>query len=149
MTLNPDLVALASARNIGAMATIKRDGRPRLSTVNFTLDLATATARISVLDGRAKVDNLRHDPRASIFVISSDGWTYAVLEGTVELSPVAMASDDQTVEELVEIYRVIRGEDHPNWDEYREAMVADQRLVARLRVEHVYGLTRPQYASTT
>lgn len=66
MTLNPDLVALASARNIGAMATIKRDGRPRLSTVNFTLDLATATARISVLDGRAKVDNLRHDPRVDL-----------------------------------------------------------------------------------
>ena len=149
MTLNPNLVALASARNIGALATIKRDGRPRLSTVNFTLDLATTTARISVLDGRAKVHNLRRDPRASIFVTSPDGWAYAVLEGKVELSPVAMASDDQTVEELVEIFRFIRGEDHPNWDEYREAMVADRRLVARLRVEHAYGLTRPQYASTT
>src|SRR5665647_3598168 len=100
MTLNPNLVALASARNIGALATIKRDGRPRLSTVNFTLDLATTTARISVLDGRAKVHNLRRDPRASIFVTSPDGWAYAVLEGTVELSPVAMASDDQTVRVL-------------------------------------------------
>ena len=149
MTLNPNLVALASARNIGALATIKRDGRSRLSTVNFTLDLATTTARISVLDGRAKVHNLRRDPRASIFVTSPDGWAYAVLEGTVELSPLAMASDDQTVEELVEIFRFIRGEDHPNWDEYREAMVADRRLVARLRVEHAYGLTRPQYARTT
>lgn len=144
MTLDANLVALASARNIGALATIKRDGRPQLSAVNFTLDPDTETARISVLDGKAKVHNLRRDPRASIFVASPDGWTYAVLEGTVELSPVAQARDDDTVEELVEVFRAIRGEDHPDWDEYRAAMVADRRLVARMRVEHTYGLARPQ-----
>lgn len=149
MTLDPRLVALTSARNIGALATIKRDGRPQLSTVNFTFDPATETARISVVDGRAKVHNLRRDPRASIFVGSPDGWTYAVLEGTVELSPVALASDDETVEELVELFRAIRGEDHPDWDDYRAAMVADRRLVARLHVERVYGLARPQFATAT
>jgi PPOX class probable F420-dependent enzyme len=143
VALDPNLVALTAARNIGALATIKRDGRPQLSTVNFTLDEATTTARISVVDGRAKVHNLRRDPRASIFVASPDGWTYAVLEGTVELSPVAQDPGDETVEELVEIYRAIRGEDHPDWDEYRKAMVADGRLVARLHVERAYGLARP------
>jgi PPOX class probable F420-dependent enzyme len=142
MTVNPNLVALAAARNIGALATIKRDGRPQLSAVSFTLDPASGVARVSVVDGRAKVHNLRRDPRASIFVASPDGWTYAVLEGTVELSPVASAPDDPTVAELVEVFRAIRGEDHPDWDEYRAAMVADRRLVARLRVEHTYGLDR-------
>ena len=146
MILDPNLLALTSARNIGALATIKSDGRPGLSTVNFTLDPATTTARISVIDGRATVQNLRRDPRASIFVGSPDGWTYAVLEGTVELSPVALVSDDETVEELVEVFRAIRGEDHPDWADYRAAMVADRRLVARLRVDGVYGLARPQYA---
>jgi len=148
MAIDPNLLALTSARNIGALATIKNDGRPQLSTVNFTLDPTTTTARISVIDGRATVQNLRRDPRASIFVGSPDGWTYAVLEGTVELSPVALVSDDQTVEELVEVFRAIRGEDHPDWADYRAAMVADRRLVARLRVEGMYGLDRPQYAST-
>lgn len=144
MTLDPNLVALAAARNIGALATIKRDGRPQLSAVNFTLDQAAGTARMSVVEGGAKVHNLRRDPRASIFVTSPDGWTYAVLEGTVQLSPVAMAPDDETVEELVEVFRAIRGEDHPDWDEYRAAMVADRRLVAKLQVERAYGLVRPQ-----
>ena len=148
MAIDPNLLALTSARNIGALATIKNDGRPQVSTVNFTLDPTTTTARISVIDGRATVQNLRRDPRASIFVGSPDGWTYAVLEGTVELSPVALVSDDQTVEELVEVFRAIRGEDHPDWADYRAAMVADRRLVARLRVERMYGLDRPQYAST-
>ena len=148
MTIDPNLLAPTSARNIGALATIKNDGRPQLTRVNFTLDPATTTARISVIDGRATVQNLRRDPRASIFVGSPDGWTYAVLEGTVELSPVALVSDDQTVEELVEVFRAIRGEDHHDWADYRAAMVADRRLVARLRVEGMYGLDRPQYAST-
>jgi PPOX class probable F420-dependent enzyme len=139
MTLDPNLVSLASARNIGALVTIKRDGRPQLSTVSFTFDPAKALARISVVDGRAKVHNLRRDPRASFYVTSADGWTYAVLEGTVELSPVAAAPDDPTVEELVDVYRSIRGAEHPDWDQYRAAMVADHRLVARLRVERAYG----------
>jgi len=146
MSLDPSLIALTSARNIGALATIKRDGRPQLSTVNFTLDPATTVARISVIDGGAKVHNLRRDPRASIFVGSPDGWTYAVLEGMVTLSPMALATDDEIVGELVEVFRAIRGEDHPDWDEYRRAMVADRRLVARLQVDHVYGLVRPQYS---
>jgi PPOX class probable F420-dependent enzyme len=146
MTLDPNLLALTSARNIGALATIKGDGRPQLSTVNFTLDASDATARISVIDGLATVHNLRRDPRASIFVGGPDGWTYAVLEGTVELSPVALVPDDETVEELVEVFRAIRGEDHPDWADYRAAMVADRRMVARLRVDGVYGLARPKYA---
>jgi PPOX class probable F420-dependent enzyme len=138
------LVALAASRNIGALVTIKRDGRPQLSTVSLTFDPGTAMVRISVVDGRAKVYNLRRDPRATVYVTSADGWTYAVLEGTAELSPVATAPDDDTVDELVEVYRAIRGEDHPDWDEYRAAMVADHRLVARLRVERAYGLAGGQ-----
>jgi PPOX class probable F420-dependent enzyme len=144
MTLDPNLVALASSRNMGALATIKRDGRPQLSMIAFTFDPAAAMARISVTEGRAKVHNLRRDPRASLIVTSTDGWSYAVLEGTVELSSVAVAPDDDTVEELVAVFRAIRGEEHPDWDEFRAAMVAERRLVARLRVERVYGLAGAQ-----
>lgn len=144
MTLDPNLVALAAARNIGALVTIKRDGRPQLSTVSFTFDPAAALVRVSVVDGRAKVHNLRRDPRASVYVTSADGWAYAVLEGAVELSPVAAAPDDSTVEELVDVYRSIRGAEHPDWDEYRAAMVADHRLVATVRVERAYGPTGPR-----
>jgi PPOX class probable F420-dependent enzyme len=148
LTRAPDSnqVGLAAERNIGALATIKLDGRPHLSTINFTLNPATAIARISVIDDRVIVNNMRRDPRVSIYVASVDGWTYAVLEGTVEMSPVALAPDDDTVEELVEIFRAIRGEDHPDWDDFRVAMVAERRLVVRLRVETAYGLTGPDYA---
>ena len=140
--LDPRLLALAAGRNLGTLAALKKDGRPQLSMVNFALDQATATVRVSVVDGRAKVANLLRDPRASLLVTSPDGWSYAVLEGDAELSPVAAARDDATVDELVELYRTIRGEDHPDWDDYRRAMVQDHRRILRLHVTRVYGLTQ-------
>ena len=55
-----------------------------------------------------------------------------------ELSEVAADPHDAAVEELVELFRAVQGE-HPDWDEYRAAMVADRRLVLRLPVDRVYG----------
>ena len=85
-----------------------------------------------------KVLNLRRDPRASFHVSTPNGGAYAVAEGIVTLTPPAAAPDDATVAELVEVYRRIRGE-HPDWADYRAAMVADGRLVIRLAVDRLYG----------
>ncbi len=128
---------IAQARG-GALVALKRDGRPQLSPVSHTYDPATRLLRISTTADRAKVANLRRDPRASYYVTSPDQRAYAVAEGTVELTPVAAEPGDATVDELVEVYRRILGE-HPDWDEYRAAMVADRRLVVRLTVDRVYG----------
>lgn len=122
----------------GVLVTIRRDGRPQLSNVNHTFDAERGLLRVSITADRAKAKNLARDPRASYHVTTQDFWHWAVIDGTAELSPVAAQRDDATVEELIEVYRAINGE-HPDWDEYRNAMVADQRLVARLHVEHVYG----------
>ncbi|MHA6760128.1 PPOX class F420-dependent oxidoreductase [Streptacidiphilus sp. PAMC 29251] len=123
----------------GALVALKRDGRPQLSNVSHTYDPATGLLRISTTADRAKVANLRRDPRASYYVTRQDQRAYAVAEGTVELTPVAADPGDATVDELVEVYRQILGE-HPDWDdEYRAAMVADRRLVVRLQVERIYG----------
>jgi PPOX class probable F420-dependent enzyme len=132
------LVDLLRNSSRGVLVTLKRDGRPQLSNVDYTYDPATRVLRASVTDDRAKVRNLRRDPRASFYVTVDGMGAYAVAEGTAELTPVAAAVDDATVEELVDVYRTIRGE-HPDWDEYREAMVADRRLVLRLQIDRVYG----------
>ncbi|HEX5543152.1 MAG TPA: PPOX class F420-dependent oxidoreductase [Micromonospora sp.] len=133
------LRGLLASRKLGVLATIKRDGRPQLSHVSYTFDPARRLIRVSITDGRAKTANLRRDPRATFLASSADGWTYAVAEVTAELSPVAAAPDDATVEELIDIYRAVQGE-HPDWDDYRRAMVADRRIALHLRVERVYGL---------
>lgn len=132
------LLALLRDQHRGVLATLKRDGRPQLSNVMYAYDEPSRTIRISVTDERAKTRNLRRDARASFHVTTSDFWAYAVAEGTAELTPVASSPDDATVDELVETFQAIQGE-HPDWGEYRATMVADRRLVVRLRVEHVYG----------
>jgi PPOX class probable F420-dependent enzyme len=94
---------------------------------------------ISVTNDRVKTRNLRRDPRASLYVAGDNFWQWVVLEGSASLSPVAQDPHDATVDALVEYYRIGSGE-HPNWEEYREAMVKDQRLVVTVRPERAYGV---------
>jgi PPOX class probable F420-dependent enzyme len=122
----------------GVLTTIRRDGRPQISNIIYATD-ETGTIRISVTAPRAKTRNLRRDPRASLYVCGDDFWAYAVVEGEASLSPTAAAPDDATVDELVELYRSLSGE-HPNWDEYRAAMVADERVVVRIVPARAYGM---------
>jgi PPOX class probable F420-dependent enzyme len=122
----------------GVLTTLKRDGRPQLSNITYHVG-ADDVFRISVTATRAKYRNMVRDPRISLHVARPDFWAYAVFEGDADLAPVAKDPHDDTVEELVALYRAIGGE-HSNWDEYRAAMVADQRLVVRLRPTHVYGM---------
>ncbi|MGP4085664.1 PPOX class F420-dependent oxidoreductase [Streptomyces sp. KR55] len=135
------LLKLLSDGHSGVLVTLRRDGRPQLSNVMHAYYPEERTIRISVTDDRAKARNLRRDPRASYHVTTADRWAYTVVDGTADLSPVAAEPYDDTVEELVRLYRDIGGE-HPDWDDYRAAMIRDGRLVVRLRVERAYGTPR-------
>jgi len=140
--LNPGLLDLLVKHNQGVLATIRRNGRPQLSVVTYGFDADKAQAFVSITDGRAKTANLRRDPRASLEVTNSRGFGYVVADGTAELSPPATAPDDATVEALVDYYRAVSGE-HPDWDEYRAAMVNDRRILLTLHVERLYGIEQP------
>ena len=135
------LLKLLSEYDGGVLVTLKKDGRPQLSNVNHAYDPDERIVRVSITDDRAKTRNLRRDPRASYHVTGEDRWAYTVAEGTAELTPVAQDPHDETVEELVRLYRDVLGE-HPDWDDFRAAMVRDGRLVLRLRVERAYGIPR-------
>lgn len=133
------LLKLLSEYKGGVLVTLKKDGRPQLSNVTHAYYPDERIVRVSLTDDRAKTRNLRRDPRASYHVTSEDRWAYTVAEGTGELTPVARDPHDETVEELVRLYRAVQGE-HPDWDDYRAAMVRDRRLVLRLHVERAYGI---------
>jgi PPOX class probable F420-dependent enzyme len=126
----------------GILVTTRANGWPQLSNVNYAWDAEQSLIRISATDDRAKTRNLRRDPRASFHVTSDDFWTYAVVDGHAELSEVAADPHDAAVEELIALYRAVQGE-HPDWDDYRAAMVRDRRLVIRVIAERAYGLVRP------
>ena len=81
---------------------------------------------------------MRRDPRVSLYVPGDNFWQYVVSRGR-RSRPVAADPHDDTVEQLVAYYRAGNGE-HPDWDDYRAAMVADGRLIAAVHPERAYGL---------
>ena len=111
------------------LATTRADGRPQLSPVVAAVDDA-GRVLISTRETAIKAKNLARDPRASLCVLN-DGffgeWIQA--EGTAELIhlPDAMPI-------LEYYYRKISGE-HPDWDDYREAMRRDRRLIVRITID--------------
>ncbi|MCC6435165.1 MAG: PPOX class F420-dependent oxidoreductase [Acidimicrobiales bacterium] len=119
------------ANTRAVLHTYRRDGRPQLSPVTVALD-AEERVIISSRETAIKVHNLRRDPRASLCVFP-DRWLgrWVQLDGTTEILSLPDA-----LEPLVEYYRGLRGE-HPDWDDYRRAMVADQRLLIRMTLERV------------
>jgi PPOX class probable F420-dependent enzyme len=120
------------------LTTIRANGRPQLSNVlHHVYD--DGLIRISITADRAKYKNLAREPWAALHVTQPDFYAYAVLESDVELSPVATRTDDATVDELVEYYRVAVGE-HDDWDAYRQSMVTDRRVIVRLRPNRAYGM---------
>ncbi|HEY1466650.1 MAG TPA: PPOX class F420-dependent oxidoreductase [Acidimicrobiales bacterium] len=131
-------LAFVREHDRGVLVTNRKGGRPQLSNIIYVPD-DDDSIRISVTESRAKTKNLRRDPRASLHVTRADFYAYVVLEGTVTLSPVAADPDDAVVDGLAEIYRTAQGE-HPDWAEFRQAMVDEGRVLARLGVERAYGM---------
>jgi PPOX class probable F420-dependent enzyme len=130
----------ARATHHSVLTTIRRDGKPQLSNVlHYVRD--DDVVIVSTTADRAKYVNLRREPWAALKVDGSSVWSYAVIEAEAAFSAVAGDPHDAAVEELVEYFRNTSGE-HDNWDEYRNAMVSEQRVVVRLRPTRAYGLLR-------
>jgi PPOX class probable F420-dependent enzyme len=133
-----DALEFARTTRQSVLVTIRSNGRPQLSNVLHAVD-GDGTIRISITAERAKYKNLVREPWAALHVTRADFFAYAVMEGDVELSAVAVDVDDDTVNELVDLYRSLVGE-HEDWDAYRKAMITERRVVVRLRPSRAYGM---------
>lgn len=122
----------------GVLTTLKRDGRPQLSNILYGV-FPDGSVAISATERTAKTANLRRDPRASLWVDRGDFWGFVVVEADAAVSPPVTSPDEATVDELVELYRTIRGEEHPDWSEYRQAMVTERRVLITLQPTRAYG----------
>ena len=129
--------AWAAERRTAVLITIRQDGRAQSSDVAYAVR-DDGSFHISVTDDRAKTANMRRDPRVVLHVTEPSSWSYTSFDGKVELLPVATAPDDTTVDKLVAYYRSVSGE-HADWDEYRQAMVDDGRLLVVFTPTSVVG----------
>lgn len=142
MTLDIDeALAWAAGRTPAVLITIKADGSPQSSDVAFAV--IDGEIVISITDDRAKTTNIRRDPRVVVHITAPADWSYVAFSGEATLSPVTTDPGDATADLLVEYYEHVTGGQHPDWDEYRAAMIAEKRLIARLRPTRAVGHVRP------
>ena len=121
-----ELLEFVRPRHRMILVTTRSDGRPQLSPVAGGVDEAGRIV-ISTYRERAKAANLRRTPKASVLVLSeewNDAWVQ--LDGDAEVLDLPDA-----LEPLVDYYRCIAGE-HPDWDEYRAAMVRQDKSLIRV-----------------
>jgi PPOX class probable F420-dependent enzyme len=113
----------------GVLSTVRRDGRPQMSPVTAGVD-GDGFIVISSRETAVKTKNVLRDPRVSLCAIS-DGFfgEWVQVDGTAEVIHLPEAMDG-----LVDYYRRVAGE-HNDWDEYRAAMVTQQRVVLRITPE--------------
>ena len=116
-------------RHRGVLLTTRRDGRPQSSLVTMGLDTSGRVV-VSSYPERAKSINAKRNPAASMVVMSDEfGGEWIQLDGSAEVLDMPEALDG-----LVEYFRVISGE-HPDWDEYREAMAHQGKCLIRLTID--------------
>jgi PPOX class probable F420-dependent enzyme len=124
-----ELLDFLRPRHQGLLITVRADGRPQASPVTCGVD-GSGRIVVSTYPQRSKARNARRDPRVSIVVLSDDfGDAWVQVDGAAEL--IDATSD---TEPLVEYYRCIAGE-HPDWAEYREAMVKQGKCLLRITPE--------------
>jgi PPOX class probable F420-dependent enzyme len=116
-------------RHHAVLVTRRADGNPQLSPVTCGLD-TDGRIVISTYPRRAKALNAKRDPRVSVLILGDEfNDAYVQVDGTAEVLDLP-----DSVEPLVEYFRVISGE-HPDWDEYREAMRKQGKSLIRVTIE--------------
>lgn len=138
MAIDEKLLGVIAEHREGVLATIRKDGRPQLSNILYVWDPEQRVARISTTADRAKARNLKRDPRAALYVSGPHFWSYVVADGDAELVGPTSTPGDEAGRELLQVHSAY----YPGLEEgpFFEEMVANRRLVIRLRVTHTYGL---------
>ncbi|MGW6771646.1 PPOX class F420-dependent oxidoreductase [Streptomyces sp. NPDC055037] len=123
------LLEFVRPRHRAILLTTRSDGRPQGSPLACGVD-DSGRIVVSTYPERAKTRNAKRDERVSVIVLSDD-WNgpWVQVDGTAKV-----IDSPESVEPLVEYYRNIAGE-HPDWDEYREAMVKQGKSIIRITPE--------------
>ena len=124
-----ELLEFLRPRHHAILMTTRKDGRPQASPNTCGVDTEGRIV-ISTYPERAKAYNVRRNPKVSVLMLSDDfGGAWVQVDGTAEVLDLPEA-----LEPLVEYFRVISGE-HPNWDEYRQAMRDQGKSLIRVTID--------------
>jgi PPOX class probable F420-dependent enzyme len=125
-----------SGRRNGVLVTLRRDGRAQSSDIAYAVNGDVVV--VSLTTDRAKAANMRRDPRIVLHVSDPARFSYVSFDGVATLTEVCADPNDAVADALVAYYTAVSGE-HPNWAEFRQAMVDERRLLAHLHTQSVTG----------
>ena len=143
MDLKPITMAdgldFAAGIQLGTIITIRSDGRPQSSDVHH--GIVDGTIVFSVRPDRAKVANIERDGRV-VYHVSNEG-SYLSFDAMAEVSPIPTETHGPAMDTLIGAFQAVAKKEHPDWDEFREAMVREERRAVTVTPTKVVGLINP------
>ena len=115
------------------LTTFRRNGAAQMSIV--TVGALEDSVAFTTTGERAKVRNLIRNSRCSILVSGPSWRPYLVLEGYAQI--ISQRNHDKGL--WLQIYTSASGKNHPDWDDYDEAMIRDKRVGVKIVAEKLYG----------
>ena len=135
--LDADVRSFANENHHGVFATFRRNGAVQMSIVTcgpYRDGIAFTTPA-----DRAKLLNLKRDPRCTLMLSRGDWWGYVVLEGRASVLSTESTDAEELRLALREVYQAAAGKEHPNWEEYDQVMREQRRAAVVVVPEHTYG----------
>ena len=116
--------------------TFRRNGAVQMSIV--TVGVLNNGVAFTISPGSAKLANLSRNPRCSLMVSRPDWGDFAVLEGHAQVLSPNVTPIEELRLTLREVYRVAGGKEHPDWEEFDQAVQEDRRSAVIVVPEHIY-----------
>jgi PPOX class probable F420-dependent enzyme len=125
----------------GVITTYQPDGGMHASIV--VCGAYQGHAAFVIVRGRSvKTRNLRRDPRCTVLAVTDDWRSWVSVEGEAQLLDYHNTDAEEMRVKLREVYRACGDRDHPDWQEYDQAMRQQDAVIVLVRPKRVYGLVR-------
>ena len=135
--LTDNVRSFLAQTNRGVLTTFRKNGAAQMSIVSC--GPYRDGAAFTVTSTRSKLWNLMRDPRCSLLVSRENWWGFVVLEGRAQVLSAGNTDAEELRLALRDVYRTASGEEHPNWEEYDQAMRDDKRSAIIVVPDHIYG----------
>ena len=135
--LDDNLKRFVAENRRGVLTTFRRDGSAQMSII--TCGPYQDGVAFSTTEDRAKLRNLRRNPRCSLMVARENWSAYIVLQGAARVLSAGNTNADELRLALRDVYRTAAATEHPDWDEFDQAMQEQRRSAIIVVPEHIYG----------
>jgi PPOX class probable F420-dependent enzyme len=125
----------------GVVTTQQPDGAAHVSIVVCGAYQDQA-AFVAVRGASVKVRNLRRDPHCTVSTVTPDWRSWVSVEGEAQLFDYHNTDEEEVRKLLREVFRACGDKDHPDWEEYDQAMRQQDAVVVLVRPQRVYGILR-------